>query len=66
MWLLWRCMGEYESEGSEVGDGVGGGGMRIILYLIKWMKLHGETFAISPRRGEIKGLFFGPLLPSFL
>jgi len=60
---------EDGGEGSEIGGGVGGGDMRGILCLIKLITLHEETFASSsssPRRGEIKGLFSGPLLPSFL
>lgn len=61
-------MGEDGDEGGEVGGGVGGGGMHRILYLIKLIALRGETFtssSLSPRGGEIKVLFSGPLLPSF-
>ena len=61
--------GEDGGDGGEAGGGVGGGGMRGILCLIKWIALRGETFASSslfPRGGAIKGLFSGPLLPSFL
>jgi len=56
-------------EGDEAGGSVGGGGMHGILCLIKFITLCGETFASSsssPCGGEIKGLFSGPLLPSFL
>lgn len=62
-------LGEDGSEGSEVGDGVGGGGMCGILCLIKLITLHGKTFtrsSLSPRGGEIRGLFSGPLLSSYL
>ena len=62
-------MSEDGGDGDETGGGVDGGGMRRIICLIKWITLHEETFASSsssPCRGEIKGLFFGPLLPSFL
>ena len=61
--------GEDGGDGGEAGGSVGGGGMHRILCLIKWITLHGETFvssSSSPCGGEIKGLFFGPLLPSFL
>lgn len=61
--------GEDGGEGGENVGYVGRGGMRGILCLIKWITLCGETFmssSSSPRGGEIKGLFFGPLLPSFL
>ncbi len=61
--------GEDGGDGNEAGGGVGGGGMCGILCLIKWITLHRETFtssSSSPHRGEIKGLFSGPLLPSFL
>ena len=59
---------EDGGEGGEAGGGVGGGGMHGILCLIKLIALRSETFASSsssPRRGEIKGLFSSPLLPSF-
>jgi len=62
-------MSEDGGKGSEVGGGVGGGGMCGILCLIKLIALHGETFtssSSSPRGGEIKGIFSGPLLPLFL
>lgn len=60
---------EDEGESGEVGGGVGGGGIRGILCLIRWIVLCSETFAsssLSPHRGEIKGLVFGPLFPSLL
>ena len=62
-------MGEDGGDGGETGGGVGEGGMRGILYLIKWIVLHGETFtssSSSPREGEIKGLVSSPAFPSFL
>lgn len=40
-------MGEDGGEGGEIGGGVGGGGMCEILCLMKWIALHGETFASS-------------------
>ena len=58
-----------EGEGSEAGGGVGEGGMRGILCLIKLMANLGETFAStssSPHGGEIKGLVSSSALPSFL
>ena len=61
--------GEDGGEGDEAGGGMGGGDIRGILCLIRWITLLGETFvsySLSPRRCEIKGLFFGPLFPSFL
>ena len=61
--------GEDGGDGGEAGGGVGGGGIRRIRFLIRWIALCSEIFAsysLSPRRGEIKGLFFGPLFPSFL
>ena len=61
--------GEDGGEGDEAGGGVGGGGIRRILCLIRWIALRGETFvsSSSPLRGDkIKGLFLGPLFPSFL
>jgi len=60
---------EDGDDGGESGGGVGGDGMRGILCLIKWIALHGETFASSsssPHGGEIKGLFSRRLPPSFL
>lgn len=62
-------MSEDGGESGEAGGGVGGGVMHGIICLIKMIALRVETFAnssSSPRRGEIKGLFFDPLLPSFL
>ncbi len=62
-------MGEDGGEDSETGDGVGGGGMHIILCLIKLITLLGETFASSsssPRGSEIKGLVSSSALPSFM
>ena len=62
-------MGEDGDDGGEVGGSVGGDGICGILCLIRLIAFHGETFASSsssPRGGEIKGLFSGPLLPSFL
>lgn len=61
--------GEDGGDGGKASGCVGGGGICVILCLIKWIELHIETIAISslsPRGGEIKGLFYGPLLPSFL
>jgi len=61
--------GEDGGDGGEAGGSVGGGGIYGILCLIRWITLHGETFArssSSPHKGEIKGLVFGPLFPSFL
>ena len=60
---------EDGGEGNEAGGSVGGGGMHRIFCLIRWIALCGETFAsssLSPHGDEIKGLLFGPLLPSFL
>lgn len=60
---------EDGGDGNEVGGGVGEGSIRRIIFLIKWIILCGETFmssSSSPRGGEIKGLFSGPLFPSFL
>ena len=60
---------EDGGDGGEAGSSVGGGGIRGIPYLIIWIALHGETFTSSSsslHEGEIKGLFFGPLFPSFL
>lgn len=62
-------MGEVGGEDGETGGGVGGGGMRRILCIIKLITLLGETFASSssPRcRGEIKGLVSSSVLPSSL
>lgn len=62
-------MGEDGGEGDDAAGTLGGGGMCGIIRLIKWIILCGETFvnsSLSPHRGEIKGLFSGPLLPSFL
>jgi len=61
--------GEDGGEGSEVGGGLGGGGMHRILCLIKFISLHGKNFPSSSSSlcgGEIKGLFSGLLLPLFL
>ena len=61
--------GEDGGDGNEASGGVGGGGIRGIICLIRWIALHGETFASSsssPRGGEIKGIISGTLLPSFL
>jgi len=60
---------EYGGDGGEAGRGVGGGRIRRILCLIKWITFRGETFmssSSSPHGGEIKGLSCGPLFPSFL
>jgi len=62
-------MDEDGGDGGEAGYGVGGGGIQRILCLIRWIALRGETFmssSSSPRGGEIRGLFSGPLFPSFL
>jgi len=61
--------GEDGGDGGEVGGGVGGGGIHRILFLIRRIALHSETFtssSSSPRRDEIKGLVFGPLFPLLL
>jgi len=61
--------GEDGGDGGEAGGVVGGGGMRKILFSIKWISLCGENFTSSsspPHGGEINGLFSGPLVPSFL
>ena len=61
--------GEDGGEGGGAGGGLGGGVMCGILYLIKLITLHGDTFASSfssPRGGEIKGLVSSSTLPSFL
>jgi len=62
-------VGGYGGEYGETGGGVGGGGMRRIHCLIRLIALLGETLVSSSslsRRGEIKGIFSIPLLPSFL
>ena len=61
--------GEDGGDDSETSSGVGGGGMRGILYLIKWIELHGDTFASSSsssHAGEIEGLVSSSALPLFL
>jgi len=64
--------GGTEEDGGEVSEacgGMGGGGMNRILSLVKLIALLSQTFSSSSsslRRGEIKALFLGPLLPSFL
>jgi len=61
--------GEDGGESGVIGGGVGGSEMHKILYLIKLIALHNNTFASSsspPLGGKIKGLFSGPLLPLFL
>ena len=62
-------MGKDGGEDSETGIGVGVGGMRGILCLIKLITLLGETFmssSLSPHSGEIKGLISSSVLPFFL
>lgn len=62
-------MGEDGGDGGEVGGSVGGGGMCRILYLIKWITLHRESFTSSssfPHVGEIEWIFSGSLFPLFL
>lgn len=62
-------MGKEGGEGIETGGGVGGGGMRRIICLIKLIALLGETFVSSSLfhdGGEIKGLVYSSTLPSFL
>ena len=62
-------MGKDEGEDSENSDGVGGGGMFVILRLIRLIALLDETLRSSsspPHEGEIKGLIFSSVLPSFL
>jgi len=62
-------MDEDEGEDGETGGSVCGVGMHRILCLIKFIALLGETFASSsspPRGGEMKGLVYSSILPSFL
>ena len=61
--------GQNEGEGGEASGGLGGGVIHGIIFLIRCIALCGETFASSsssPREGEIKGLVYVPLFPSFL
>jgi len=46
----------------------GDGGIRRILFLIRWITLRSAfvSSSSSPRGDEIKGLVSGPLFPSFL
>jgi len=63
------CIGDDGGDGGEVGGSVSGGGIHRIICLIRWITLHKETFESSSSStcgGEIKGLFYGPLFPSFL
>jgi len=70
-----KCVGgeggtdEDGGDDGETSGGLGGGGMRRILCLIKWIALCRDTFAsssLSPHKGEIKVLVSSPTLPSFL
>jgi len=57
---------EDGGEGGEAGGTMGGGGIRRILFLTKWIAHHRETFPSSSSSlhgGEIKGLVSSPLFP---